>query len=58
MKTKQKQQLSFGDLVIAAYQVWGAALAAKMVRLEIKERFVVFNGHPHCLGSSMKGKTT
>jgi hypothetical protein len=58
MKTKQRQQLSFGDLVMAAYRVWGAGLAAKMVRLEIKARFVVFNGHSHCVGSSMKGKTT
>jgi hypothetical protein len=56
MKTKQKQQLPFGDLVMAAYQIWGARLAAKMLRLAIRERFVVFNGHPYGFGSSVKGK--
>jgi hypothetical protein len=56
MKTKRKQQLPFGDLVMAAYQVWGSGVAAKMLRLAIKERLVVFNGHPHCLGS-MKGRS-
>jgi hypothetical protein len=56
MKIKQKQQLPFGDLVMAAYQVWGAGLAAKMLRLAIKERFVVFNGHPHGVGNSLKGR--
>jgi hypothetical protein len=57
MKTKRKQQLPFGDLVMAAYQVWGPGLAAKMLRLAIKDRFVVFNGHPVCMGSSMKGRS-
>jgi hypothetical protein len=56
MKTKQKLQLPFGDLVMAAYQVWGSVLAAKMLRLAIKEKLVVFNGHPHGAGSSMKGR--
>jgi hypothetical protein len=56
MKTKRKQQLPFGELVVAAYQVWGASLAAKMLKLAIKDRFVVFNGHPHCLGP-MKGRS-
>jgi hypothetical protein len=58
MKTKRKQQLPFGDLVVAAYQVWGKALAAKMLKLAIKDRSVVFDGHPYLLGSAMKGRTT
>jgi hypothetical protein len=57
MKTKHKQELPFGDLVMAAYQVWGSCLAAKMLRLAIKDRFVVFNGRPYYLGASMKGKS-
>jgi hypothetical protein len=57
MKIKQKQQYPFGDLVMAAYQVWGARLAAKMLRLAIRERLVVFNGHPYGLATSVRGRT-
>jgi hypothetical protein len=57
MKVKQKRQLPFGAVVTAAYQVWGSRLAAKMLKLAIKEKFVVFNGHPYSLGSSMKGRS-
>jgi hypothetical protein len=56
MKAKKKMQLPFGDLVVVTYQVWGAGLAAKMLRWAIKERLVTFNGHQHSLSSSMKGK--
>jgi hypothetical protein len=56
MKATQKRQLSFGAVVMAAYQVWGSRLAAKMLKLAIKEKFVVFNGHPYSLGSSVKGR--
>jgi hypothetical protein len=52
MKNKHKHELSFGELVTAAYQVWGAGVAAKMLRLAIKARVVVFNGH--LLGASDK----
>jgi hypothetical protein len=56
MKTKQKQQqLPFGDLVMAAYQVWGPRLAARILRAAIRERFVVFDGHPYFSGSPVKG---
>jgi len=58
MKTKQKQELSFGDLVMATYKVWGASLAAKMLRLAIKDKWVVFSGHRYGLASSMKGRAT
>jgi hypothetical protein len=57
MKTTKKKQLPFGAVVMAAYQVWGSVLAAKMLKLAIKEKFVVFNGHPYSLGSSMKGRS-
>jgi hypothetical protein len=57
MKAKKKMQLPFGDLVVATYQVWGSGLAAKMLRWAIKERFVLFNGHPHSLISSTKGNS-
>jgi hypothetical protein len=57
MKSKQKQNLPFGDLIMAAYQVWGSGRAAKMLRVAIKEGFVVFNGHPFISGTSLKGKS-
>jgi hypothetical protein len=57
MKSTQKKQLPFGALVMAAYQVWGSGLAARMLRLAIKEKFVIFNGHPYSFGSSAKGRS-
>jgi hypothetical protein len=54
---KQKEQLPFGDLVMASYMVWGSGLAAKMVRWAIKTRLVVFRQEPNFLGSSMKGRS-
>jgi hypothetical protein len=57
MKTTQMKQLPFGAVVLAAYQVWGSGLAAKMLKLAIKDKFVVFNRHPYSLGSSMKGRS-
>jgi hypothetical protein len=54
MKTTQKKQLPFGAVVMAAYQVWGSGLAAKMLKLAIKAKFVVFHGHSCSLGSSLK----
>jgi hypothetical protein len=58
MKAKQKMQLPLGNWVVAAYQVWGPGLAAKMLRWAIKTRFVEFNGHPRNLSSSLKGDST
>jgi hypothetical protein len=46
MKTKEKEALPFGNLVMATYQVWGKDLAAKMVRWALKTRLVVFRDQP------------
>jgi hypothetical protein len=56
MKIKQKMELPFGDLITAAYRVWGSEQAAKMVRLAINARQVVFRDHPHLLISTAKGR--
>ena len=56
MKIIQKNVLTFGDLIAAAYQVWGAGRAATMVRLAIKARQVVFRKQPHSLISFAKGR--
>ena len=56
MKVKHKNELTFGELISAAYQVWGAAQAVKMVRLAINTRLVVFRDHPHLLISAAKGR--
>jgi hypothetical protein len=55
MKIKQKMELSFGDLIKAAYQVWGTDRAEKMLRLEINTRLVIFREDPHFLISSAMG---
>lgn len=58
MKMKQrKNELTFGELIAAAYQVWGAPQAEKMVRLAINARLVVFRGQPQFLLSAAKGRT-
>jgi len=44
MKIKEKMELSFGDLIKAAYQVWGSGRAEKMLRLAISTRLVIFRG--------------
>jgi hypothetical protein len=56
MKIKPKNELTFGELITAAYQVWGAGQAETMVRLAINARRVVFRDHPHLLISSAKGR--
>jgi hypothetical protein len=56
MKIKQKMNLTLGELITAAYQVWGAGQAEKMVRLAINARLVVFRDHPHLLISTAKGR--
>lgn len=50
-------ELTFGDLITAAYQAWGAGQAEKMVRLAINARLVVFGEQPHFLISSAKGRS-
>ncbi|HEY3861445.1 MAG TPA: hypothetical protein VGO59_06100 [Verrucomicrobiae bacterium] len=54
MKTRKKEELPFGDLVAAAYQVWGDRLAAKMLRLAIKARLIVFRGRRVYLQTSAR----
>jgi hypothetical protein len=56
METKHKKGLTLGDLITAAYQVWGAAQAEKMVQWAIHSRLVVLQKHPHLLISSAKGR--
>jgi len=55
MKIKQKMELSFGELIKAAYQVWGSGQAEKMLRLAINTRWVIFREDPHFLISSAMG---
>ena len=55
MKNKRKMELTFGGLIAAAYQVWGAGRAEKIVRLMIKERLVAFRKQQHLLISYAKG---
>jgi hypothetical protein len=57
MKMKQKNTFTFSDLRKAAYQVWGAGLADKMVRLALNSGLVVLPGLPHPLNSSAKGRS-
>jgi len=55
MEIKYKKVLTLGDLIVAAYQVWGAERAVKMVRWAINNRVVVMQEHPQLLISSAKG---
>lgn len=57
MKNKQKNDLTLGDLIIATYQVWGAGLAASMVRFALTSRLVVVRELPHLSISSAKGRS-
>jgi len=43
--------MAFGDLILAAYQVWGAGLAEKMVQLAFSKRLVAFR-QPPCFSIS------
>jgi len=57
MKMKQKIELTFGDVIAAAYRIWGAGQAEKMVRLAVNARMVVFREHPRLLISSATGRS-
>ena len=57
MEIKQKMKLTFGDLITAAPQVWGAGRAKQMVRSAISAPLVVFREQPHFLTSSEKGRS-
>jgi hypothetical protein len=57
MEIKYKKGLTLGDLIVAAYQVWGAAQAEKMVRWAIHVRLIVPHPHPQLLISSTRGRS-
>jgi hypothetical protein len=57
MKMKQDNKFTLSDLRTAAYIVWGARLAEKMVRLAINSGLVVLPGLPHILNPSAKGRS-
>jgi len=57
MKSKLKNGMTFGDLITAAYQVWGAGQAEKMVRFAVRTRLVVFCDPPRFLFASEKGRS-
>jgi hypothetical protein len=45
MKNKQKRKnLTFGELIMGAYKIWGKGRAEKMLRLAINAKLVVFRG--------------
>jgi hypothetical protein len=54
MKMKHKNELTFGNLIKASYQVWGPKQAEKMVRWAINSRLMIFRDHPYLLISSAK----
>lgn len=54
MEIKKKKGLTLGDLIAAAYQVWGAVQAEKMVRWAINTHFVVLREHGPLLIPSVK----
>jgi hypothetical protein len=57
MKAKQKNEMTFGDLITAACQVWGPGQAEKMLRWAFNTRRVVFREPPHFLISSAKERS-
>jgi hypothetical protein len=56
MKNKRKKNLTLGDLIEAAYHVWGTARAGEVLRLAVKARLVVFQGHEQFLISTGEGE--
>ena len=56
MKNKRKKHLTFGELIAAAYRAWGKAEAEEMLRLAVKARLVVFQGHERFLISTGEGE--
>jgi hypothetical protein len=57
MKMKPNQELTFGDFIAAAHQIWGAGKAEQMVRLALLTRLVVFRAHPYSLISFTEGES-
>jgi hypothetical protein len=56
MKLKQKPGLTLGDFIMAAYQVWGAGQAEKMVQMAVMSRMVVFRERPDSFLSTAKAR--
>jgi hypothetical protein len=54
MKKKQKMEFTFGDFIAAAYQVWGASKAKKMVQVAINARQLEFRRQPDSIISLAK----
>jgi hypothetical protein len=57
MENKQRKEMTLGDLITAANQVWGSGHAKQMVRLAINSRWVVVRDPPHSLISATKART-
>jgi hypothetical protein len=56
MKNKRKKLLTFGELIAAAYRVWGKAEAGEILRRAVKARLVVFQGHEQFSISTGEGE--
>jgi hypothetical protein len=56
MNIKPKKEMTFGDLITAAYVLWGAGQAERMVRWAMLARLVVFRKPPPALISAEKGR--
>jgi hypothetical protein len=54
---KQNNKFTLSDLKTAAYMVWCARVADKMVRLATNSGLVVLPGLPHIINPSAKGKS-
>jgi hypothetical protein len=57
MKNKQKKYFTLGDFIVAAYQVWGADEAERMVRSAINSHLLVFRDQTHVWIASGEGRT-
>lgn len=57
MRIQQKKGLTFGDFIVAVYQVWGKGLAEKIVQSALNARLLVFRDQAHVLISSAKGRS-
>jgi hypothetical protein len=54
MEIKFRKGLTLGDLITAAYQVWGAGQAEKMVQWALYTRQVVAQVNPRLMILSVK----
>jgi hypothetical protein len=56
MKIKRKKPLTLGDLIAAAYEVWGVGHAAKMLRWAMTSRRIVVRKSARTFISFPKGR--